>query len=281
MSTRPEWLHPVSRVRLTEFAASAPHALIIEGEQGIGVLNAGAYLAEIMKAVVTYVVPEKKEVIDRVDGTITVEIIRRLYDQTKTVSASERVVLIEQAETMGTQAQNAFLKLLEEPNESTHFVLLTTNASHFLPTITSRAQHIALQRTSRSTSEAILDSYKVSDATRRSQLLFIADGLPELLTELITDDAAFEARAAIMRDARELVQGNAYTRLKLAQKYKESRETALTLLGDAMRLVQRTVADSASSVHVRLLDQLLTVEERIRANGNVRLQLASLMVYYQ
>lgn len=278
MKVDERWLNPLSRRTLDELAASAPHALIVEGPQGIGLSNAAQYLATKMGATSSTVLPERDEKIDLEKGTISIDIIRRLYDQTKTRAAKKRVIVIEYAETMGLQAQNAFLKLLEEPSASTHFVLLTTDASAFLPTITSRTQHLALRRPAREVSEAVLDAAGMTETTKRSQLLFIADGLPELLTRLASDTELFETRASIMRDARELVQGQPYARLAVAQRYKDDREAALTLLADAMRLIRLSMTSTPSNDHVTRLAHLLEVSERLHANGNVRLQLASLVV---
>ncbi len=49
-----------------------------------------------------------------------------------------KVYIIERAHQMNGSAQNAFLRLLEEPPESVRFVLLTQNAGMLLPTVRSR-----------------------------------------------------------------------------------------------------------------------------------------------
>lgn len=46
--------------------------------------------------------------------------------------------VIEQADTMTVQAQNALLKTLEEPEEGTVFLLLAQNAQQMLSTVRSR-----------------------------------------------------------------------------------------------------------------------------------------------
>jgi DNA polymerase III subunit delta' len=51
-------------------------------------------------------------------------------------------VIIEQADTMTTEAANSFLKLLEEPAERTTFILSTFNENALLATIISRCQKI-------------------------------------------------------------------------------------------------------------------------------------------
>lgn len=278
MKANDQWIHELSLRQLDELAVSSPHALIIEGQMGIGLANAAQYLAETMDATVSTVLPERDEKIDLEKGTITIDIIRRLYDQTKTLAAKKRVIVIHEAHTMGLQAQNAFLKLLEEPTASTHFVLLTSERSALLPTVTSRAQLVTLRRPTHAVAEALLDSAGVKDATKRSQLLFIADGLPELMISLIDNSELFEQRATIMRDARVVVQGQPYQRLVIAQRYKDERKDALLLVSDAMRLIRIGVNNNPSPDHMKRLERLLVIGERLSANGNVRLQLASLVV---
>jgi DNA polymerase III subunit delta' len=53
-----------------------------------------------------------------------------------------RMVLILTADLMNIQAQNALLKMLEEPPEKTFFILTATKTSFLLPTIISRCRNI-------------------------------------------------------------------------------------------------------------------------------------------
>lgn len=55
-----------------------------------------------------------------------------------------RVIIIDGAEFMNDEAANALLKTLEEPPESTLFVLINTDEGALLPTILSRCQRIDL-----------------------------------------------------------------------------------------------------------------------------------------
>lgn len=56
--------------------------------------------------------------------------------------ARRKVYIIREAETMNISAQNAALKLLEEPPLGAVFLLCTTNASQLLPTVRSRCTQI-------------------------------------------------------------------------------------------------------------------------------------------
>jgi DNA polymerase-3 subunit delta' len=62
---------------------------------------------------------------------------------TRSISGGKkRVVIISEADMMNPQAQNAFLKTLEEPHENTLLILTSSNPTRFLSTILSRCQEI-------------------------------------------------------------------------------------------------------------------------------------------
>ena len=56
----------------------------------------------------------------------------------KPYSSRKKIYIIDEAEKMNVQAQNALLKTIEEPPSYAVILLLTTNADTFLPTILSR-----------------------------------------------------------------------------------------------------------------------------------------------
>ena len=69
-----------------------------------------------------------------------------------------------------------------------------------------------------------------------------------------------------------------YDRLKLALTYKDNRQDSLTLLLDAMNLLKDSLKKGTNPEQVRKLSALLIAHERIEANGNVRIQLASVVL---
>ena len=267
--------NPATKRQLEQFALRLPGALLITGDEGIGLTSAAGEVALHSKAVTYTVLPEKDEKVDIEKGSITVDSIRRLYTLTKTVEPNGRIVIIDYAERMAKTAQNAFLKLLEEPGEGTHFILLTHQPGLLLPTILSRAQRLDMRPITLEQSNDLLDALKVRDERLKSQLLFIAGGMPAELTRLLSDSKYFELRSGIIKDAREYVVGNAYARLLIAKKYKDDRTQALMLLADAMKLLQKTLVNGGDSTSIATITQLEQVYSRVLGNGNIRLQLAS------
>ncbi len=269
------FIHPDTKRSLDVFMRDAPHAVILTGNTGVGLATIAADFAKQSKNILYTVLPEKDEKIDLEKGTITVQSIRRLYDLTKTVEPNGRIIVIDYAERMGIPAQNAFLKLLEEPVEGTRFVLLTHQPGLLLPTIISRSQQLTVKPISLEASNELLDALKVFDVTKRAQLLFIASGLPAELSRLVADDAYFASRALIVKDARQFVTGTAYDRLLLANKYKNDRPGALMLLSDAAKMLQKTLADGGVESTLRAVSRVELVHKRITEQGNIRLQLSS------
>lgn len=268
-------VHPDTQKILDVFMKDAPHAIILTGKKGVGLATITNDFAKKSKKIVLTVLPEKDEKVDIEKGTITVQSIRRLYDITKTIEPNGRIIVIDYAERMGVPAQNAFLKLLEEPVEGTQFILLTHQPEVLLPTIRSRSQLAMVKPVDSSVSQQIINELKVTDSTKQAQLLFIAGGLPAELHRLANDDDYFQSRAQIVKDAREFVTGSPYGRLLLAHKYKNDRNGALVLVEDASRMVQKNLASGGSENLVKTLQRLEKLHLRLSEQGNVKLQLSS------
>ena len=79
-------------------------------------------------------------------GGISIEEVRRLrlWAAQKPSEAPGRVVLFFHMEKMQVPAQNALLKILEEPPLGVHFLLTCSSAASVLSTIQSRAQILTL-----------------------------------------------------------------------------------------------------------------------------------------
>lgn len=255
-----------------------PQSLLLTGDSGVGLSTVGRYIAELRNVKPIVILPEKDEKIDLDKGIISIDIMRRLYDNTRSKTQKETIYLIDYAERMTAQAQNAFLKLLEEPNENVYFILVSSAKSKLLPTILSRVEKIALRSITAKQSEELLEKLNITDKTKRSQLLFIAGGLPAEMTRLATDDEYFTKRSAIIRDARELLRGSTYQKLLIAHRYKDDRQTALVLLMDSAKILKLSIKDHPKIDAINRLDAVLEAYQSIEANGNIRLSIARIVI---
>lgn len=139
-----------------------PHAILIDGDKGTGRHTLARYIAQaavcgkdnapcgecrscrVAKSGahpdITFISPEEGK------KFINVGQIRTLRAEAfvKPHMSKRRVFVINTAETMNESAQNAFLKVLEEPPEGVIFILVSLSASELLETVVSRCTRLSL-----------------------------------------------------------------------------------------------------------------------------------------
>ena len=112
-----------------------------------------------------------------------------------------RVFLLEGAEAMSEQAQNALLKVFEEPPERVMFILTVTSAVKLLPTVRSRAQIFTLEGEEQPSDTDLALTAAISQAIPASGEVMLL----ELTAPLIKDKERFrrvlQQLALLFRDA--------------------------------------------------------------------------------
>lgn len=103
-----------------------PNTIIFIGPKGQGKRTVAHWLAEQMEAPV-YIPPDLK-----------IDSIRELNADSRTIS-SPKIYLLADAEDMTVQAQNALLKLAEEPPENAYIIITVQDTAALLQTILSRS----------------------------------------------------------------------------------------------------------------------------------------------
>jgi DNA polymerase-3 subunit delta' len=84
------------------------------------------------------------------NGSIKIEQVREAIERTgyRPFEGRRRVVVIDEADALVPQAQNALLKTLEEPPPSSVFVLVTARPDVLLPTVRSRCPQLRFRQLS-------------------------------------------------------------------------------------------------------------------------------------
>ncbi len=140
------------------------HAYILSGPDGSGkMMLAEAFAAALQcekkgtesctechscKQAASHNHPDILYVTHEKENTISVDNIRKQINQDiliKPYNSRYKIYIVDEAEKMNQQAQNALLKTIEEPPEYAVILLLTTNADSFLPTILSRCVCLQLK----------------------------------------------------------------------------------------------------------------------------------------
>lgn len=150
--------------------------------------------------------------------TIIIEEIRRVKNFVSLSSyvGPYKFVVINDAHLMTTEAQNALLKILEEPSPSSILILVTANPTALLPTIISRCQEIKFLPHPKRASDEVLKS----SGLPRTKMEFLAEfsnGRIGLVKTIIKEKSFGEIKDAV-RELMCLVKADINGRLVIAQK---------------------------------------------------------------
>lgn len=121
-------------------------------------------------------------------GKISIDEIREFSFRfrLKPISSPFMVGLIDNAHLMTQEAQQCFLKTLEEPKIQAIFILITASPSLLLPTILSRCQKINFSYVKKEEMEKFLNENKNFTQKEKEEFLEIAGGRPGVLLEFFS-----------------------------------------------------------------------------------------------
>jgi DNA polymerase-3 subunit delta' len=217
----------------------------------------------------------------------------------KAVMGRGKVFVIEQADLMNDDAQNAMLKTLEEPAGRTLIILLTDQPGALLPTVRSRCQLVRFGPLDEALVRRELEKRKIDKKTA-ADAAGISEGSLGLAIKWIEDGVVDQARDLTSQiDA--LLKGNppddlpnwlkksadAYAekqleRDELASKDQATREGLDLYLHITATRFRRRLAETADPDELdrscTAIDALVRAEEYLNANVNVALTLQQLSV---
>jgi DNA polymerase-3 subunit delta' len=175
--------------------------------------------------------PSREIVVDQVRDLVDHRLSMRRFE------GRRRVVVIDPAEAMNVQAQNALLKTLEEPPDATTLVLVSSSPDALLPTIKSRCLRVSFAPLPESMIRARLEAAgHPAEAARLAAAL--AGG--SLSRALALDAEALAERRAALEEAASLDADDAGRWIALARRHGEDREVA-TELGELLLVWWRDV----------------------------------------
>lgn len=213
--------------------------------------------------------------------SLTVEQIRQLqadlslsnYD-----SHGQRVVVIHPAEALTLEAQNALLKLIEEPPGATVMILVSSAPDRLLPTVRSRAQTVFFALMAPAAVAGHLQQSGVESALA-TEAAELAGGAPRLAHTLTADAAQLELYRRLDTLAGQLLVAPLFDRLAAARQLAEAK-TPLPVLGERLqqrlRAALRVNPDDQPSI--TRLESVNRFWRRLQANVTPRVALEGLLL---
>lgn len=287
------------------------HAYIIDGEKGMGKKTVAKAFAMTLLCEenmtqpcmkchsciqtmsdnnpdIIYITPDKPTVlsIDHIRETLVSDIGLKPY------SYSHKIYIIENADLMNVQAQNAILKTIEEPPEYAVIILLTVNAGNLLQTVLSRCVLLNMQPLKKEvirdylmTKDKVVD-YQADVAVSMSggnlgkaRELAVSQEFAEMLGEVlqllryIKDMQAYEVVAAVKRAADYKFRFTDYIDLMVlwfrdVLLYKASVDVNRLIFKDEIGTIKKHAAASSYHGIEQILEAMNKAKVRLKANVN-------------
>ena len=279
-------------------AKHLPHAILIEGDIGTGRHTLSNFITKAAlckgdnppcgecsecKMLESGAHPDVTVISPPSDKkNITVSQIRGLRNDAfvKPHQAACRVFIVDFADTMNLNSQNALLKILEEPPNATYFILIAESKAHLLDTVISRC--ITLTLSTPPTEEAIeyiSGNYNYDINEIKAALDSKQNNIGKALWEL-GGKADSKTSAAAKQYVEFFIQNNAWGMLGVTAPFEKSRIEADKFLKDLKYAVSEKLRENPSSILAPVLSKLYSIicelEKSLVTNINLALLFASL-----
>ncbi len=279
-------LHPKTERMIEQLATHLPHAVLVAGHQGSGKRALAENLAEQILDAKLRSTPYILTLLP--DGqSISIDQVRELqkFMQLKTAGkgAVRRIAMILDADTMTIEAQNALLKILEEPPADTMLILTAANPQQLRPTIHSRVQ---LMNVIPPQKNAVIDHFinKGFSGSDIERAYMMSGGRMGLLSALLEtpDDSQL---AADIDTAKKIFSVSAFERLCMVDSLTKNKQALPGLLFACKRICMTALEVAAAkdqqkpmrAWHKRL-EHIVEAEKSLQHNPNAKLLLTNLFV---
>jgi DNA polymerase-3 subunit delta' len=278
--------HPKTKASLDKLSQGNAHAVLLTGDMGSGKQSTALYLAAKLLDV-----PDAKNhpyyMNIAPDGkSIGIEQIRELqkFLQLKTTGSKRirRIAIIKNADSMTTEAQNALLKMLEEPPADTVLIMTASQPQKLKQTVHSRAQTVAILPVAK---DIVLSHFKMSFAPDEiAKAYAVSNGQIGLLTAMLEQNTEHVLAKHIIA-AKALYSMPAFERLAKVDELAKQKDELMGTLYACKRICVSGLEQAASkdqreatvSWH-RQLELITNAEEHMKFNPNIKLLLTDLFI---
>lgn len=278
-------LNAKTKTYISDYLSSPGQAIVLIGEKWLAKDRIASYIAEKVLEIPKDSLkkyPYYLSANSDLTSSITIEDIRVINDflmlKVPKQTFISRVVVINRADRMTLEAQNALLKNLEEPPIDTLFILTAETKTALLPTIISRLHIIKVDKPSK----ADLSNYFIEEGYQKDaidQALLISDGLPALMEELLTEPDNPIATAATT--ARKLLSSSTFERLSSIDQLSKDKmqlKNVLFVIKQMSKIGLNSDNPKSAERWKKILKATTESEEKLSTNAQTKLVLTNYML---
>jgi DNA polymerase-3 subunit delta' len=280
-------IHKVTKQQIEILQQRPSHAILLIGANGSGKTALAQYLAEAILALSagSFTTYGYGKIIGPADGkAIGVEAVRDLEHflslKVPGTKSYDRCVIIEHSHKLTLEAQNALLKMLEEPPEGTILILTAPHERALLPTIRSRTQVVGVKTPPKSDLVSYFQA-QGHDSKTINQAYAMSGGLPGLMHALLTE--AEHPLLVAVEQARDLLQQSPFERLVSVDRLSKDKVLAadvLFLLQQMARISLQTASGPAAKKWQNVLKAAYETSEALAQSAQPKLALSHLMLHF-
>lgn len=252
---------------------------LFAGPEQVGKYTTALWLASELSEIsdTLTLAPEAKPSI----GVGAVAGLRHQLSLRNSTDGRQRLVIIDQADYLTTEAQNALLKTLEEPPESTTMVLVTANPDRLLTTVRSRLRAIYFVPPTPGQFEAWSNARLKDASIDRAMALEYASGSPGRLISYIENADLRERQAAVRTLSSQMIEPLSLASLLAAAGLATDPLLAQAVIRDlavaSSRQLRQARTEANTSAPARL-EALERYQRRLAANVSPRNALEGLIL---
>lgn len=277
-----------------------PHAILIEGDKGLGKHTLANFLAKASLCL------NENSPCDSCNGchlfdvgthpdfviaspqqgkkSLSVDAIREIRSKAfiKPHISAKRVFILENCESMDERAQNALLKVLEEPPKGVLFILLSLSRTTLLDTIISRCTVLTLSPPSRSEAIDLLKQRVQADESALNDALEQTGNNIGAAISLFSKESKDETSDVAKRFLELLFAGREYEQLKLLFPFEKDRvatDRLFAALKKETAVMLRVNRNNTARARVlnKLYTRLCEYEKLLKTNINLSLLFGALV----
>ena len=238
-------------------------------------------------------------------NTISVDDIRRQVKDDvdiKPYASPYKIYIIDEAEKMNVQAQNALLKTIEEPPAYVVILLLTTNADSFLPTINSRCITLDLKAVPNEKIKSYLMEHCQIPDYQAEVCTAFAQGNVGKAIKLASSESFNEIKNSALQLIRRLKEIDLYEMMEAVKQiseykleindyfdimmiwyrdvllYKATKEIDKVVFKDQLQSIKEQARKSSYEGIENILDAIEKAKARLKANVNFELTMELLLL---
>lgn len=273
-------LHPSSKIQLDTFIGSPQQSVLLVADEHANYMQIAEWAADLL-ARGQNIAREYIQIVtkDAKASSISIDQIHTLLHSIKYKHIAQgAIIVIQDADTMSTEAQNRLLKTLEEPGLNVYFILTSAKPEQILATIRSRTSILTLKNP---TKEQYASFYKHTNTSEEIMRAYMLSSGAYNMFEAILNKKEDES----VNIAKQIISVKAFERLSHVDRLAKDKQLALHVLDVLIRIYTSLLRSAAQKedrkqlqAHTTRLELTEQTYNAIISNSNSKLALTRLFI---